>query len=144
MTTAQRSPELPDVPTVADTVPMATRRAPFFGFGVPHGTPKEIVDLLNKEVNLALKDPEMLEEAQEARRGTPIPGSAAPISANSWLTRPPSGKRWWQRRQSLDRVSGALKRMTGRKRRGSAQPSLARPRRHALVRPPLAAAPDRL
>jgi tripartite-type tricarboxylate transporter receptor subunit TctC len=75
VTTAQRSPELPDVPTVAETVPGYEASA-FFGFGVPHGTPKEIVDLLNKEINLALKDPETLEKLKQLG-GTPIPGSAA-------------------------------------------------------------------
>jgi len=58
VTSAARSPELPDVPTVADTVPGYEATA-FFGFGVPHGTPKEIVGLLNKEINAALKDPAM-------------------------------------------------------------------------------------
>ena len=46
VTTAKRSEELPDVPTVAETVPGYEASA-FFGFGVPHGTPKEIVDRLN-------------------------------------------------------------------------------------------------
>src|SRR5262249_46750960 len=75
VTTAKRSEELPDVPTVAETVPGYEASA-FFGFGVPHGTPKEIVDLLNKEINLALKDPTMVAKLKELG-GTPIPGSAA-------------------------------------------------------------------
>lgn len=75
VTTATRSPELPDVPTVAETVPGYEASA-FFGFGVPHGTPKEIVDLLNKEVNLALKDPGMLKKLNDLG-GIPLPGSAA-------------------------------------------------------------------
>jgi tripartite-type tricarboxylate transporter receptor subunit TctC len=75
VTTAKRSEELPDVPTVAETVPGFEASA-FFGFGVPKGTPKEIVDLLNKEINLALKDPAMLAKLKEIG-GTPIPGSAA-------------------------------------------------------------------
>jgi tripartite-type tricarboxylate transporter receptor subunit TctC len=58
VSTAKRSPELPDVPTIAETVPGYEASA-FFGFGVPHGTPKEIVDRLNKEINLALKEPGM-------------------------------------------------------------------------------------
>jgi tripartite-type tricarboxylate transporter receptor subunit TctC len=58
VSTSKRSPELPDVPTIAETVPGYEASA-FFGFGVPRGTPKEIVDLLNKEINLALKDPGM-------------------------------------------------------------------------------------
>jgi tripartite-type tricarboxylate transporter receptor subunit TctC len=75
VTTAARSPELPDVPTVAETVPGYEASA-FFGFGVPHGTPKEIVDLLNKEINLALKDPAMLKKLADLG-GIPMPGSAA-------------------------------------------------------------------
>jgi tripartite-type tricarboxylate transporter receptor subunit TctC len=75
VTTAQRSAEMPDVPTVAETVPGYEASA-FFGFTVPKGTPKDIVDLLNKEINLALKDPEMLEKLKQLG-GTPIPGIAA-------------------------------------------------------------------
>jgi tripartite-type tricarboxylate transporter receptor subunit TctC len=75
VTTAKRSEELPDVPTVAETVPGFEASA-FFGFGVPKGTPKEIVDLLNKEINLALKDPGILAKLKELG-GTPIPGSPA-------------------------------------------------------------------
>ena len=75
VTTAQRSAELPDVPTVAETVPGFEASA-FFGFGVPKGTPKEIVDLLNKEINLALKDPGMLAKLKDLG-GIPMPGPAA-------------------------------------------------------------------
>jgi tripartite-type tricarboxylate transporter receptor subunit TctC len=74
VTTAQRSNELPDVPTVAETVPGYEASA-FFGFGVPTGTPKEIVEVLNKEINLALKDPAMIAKLRELG-GTPIPGTA--------------------------------------------------------------------
>jgi tripartite-type tricarboxylate transporter receptor subunit TctC len=74
VTTAKRSPELPDVPTVAETIP-GYEAVAFFGFGVPHGTPKEIVDLLNKEINLALKDAGMLAKLKDlggiADPGTP-------------------------------------------------------------------------
>jgi tripartite-type tricarboxylate transporter receptor subunit TctC len=73
VTTAQRSDELPDVPTVAETVPGYEASA-FFGFGVPAGTPKEIVEVLNKEINLALKDPGMIAKLKELG-GTPIPGT---------------------------------------------------------------------
>ena len=75
VTTTQRSDELPDVPTVAETVPGYEASA-FFGIGVPHGTPREIVDLLNKEINLALKEPTLVAKLKELG-GTPIPGSAA-------------------------------------------------------------------
>jgi len=75
VSTAQRSPELPDVPTVAESVPGYEASA-FFGFGVPHGTPKEIVDLLNKEINAALKDEKMQTKLKDLG-GIPMPGSAA-------------------------------------------------------------------
>ena len=42
VTTLKRSPELPDVPTVAETVP-GYEAVAIFGFGAPHGTPKEVV-----------------------------------------------------------------------------------------------------
>jgi len=75
VTTAKRSEELPDVPTVGETVPGYEASA-FFGFGVPHGTPKEIVDLLNKEINLALNDPTMIAKLKELG-GTAISGTPA-------------------------------------------------------------------
>ena len=74
VTTAQRSDELPGVPTVAETVPDYEASA-FFGFGVPTGTPKEIVEILNKEINLALQDSAMIAKLKELG-GTPIPGTA--------------------------------------------------------------------
>lgn len=74
VTTAKRSPELPDVPTVAETVPGYEASA-FFGFGVPHGTPKPIVDKLNAEINAALKDPTMLKKLADLG-GIPAPGTA--------------------------------------------------------------------
>ena len=75
VTTAARSPELPNVPTVAETVPGYEASA-FFGFGVPKGTQKEIVDLLNKEINLALKDPGIQAKLKELG-GIIIAGSPA-------------------------------------------------------------------
>ena len=58
VTTATRSEALPDVPVVADFVPGFEASA-WFGMGVPKGTPAEIVDKLNKEVNAALADPKI-------------------------------------------------------------------------------------
>src|SRR5204863_3600452 len=53
-----RSPALPAVPVVADFVPGFEASA-WFGMGVPKGTPAEIVDKLNSEVNAALADPKI-------------------------------------------------------------------------------------
>jgi tripartite-type tricarboxylate transporter receptor subunit TctC len=51
-----RSEALPDVPIVADFVPGYEASA-WFGLGAPKGTPPEIIELLNKEVNAAVADP---------------------------------------------------------------------------------------
>ena len=58
VTTATRSPELPDVPTVAETVPGYEASA-LFGMGAPKKTPKEIVEKLNREINAVLAEPEL-------------------------------------------------------------------------------------
>jgi tripartite-type tricarboxylate transporter receptor subunit TctC len=56
VTTATRSPELPDVPTVAETVPGYEASA-LFGVGAPKKTPVEIIEKLNKEINAVLAEP---------------------------------------------------------------------------------------
>jgi tripartite-type tricarboxylate transporter receptor subunit TctC len=56
VTTEQRSPALPDVPTVAETVPGYEASA-WFGMGAPKGTPPEVIAVLNKTINEALADP---------------------------------------------------------------------------------------
>jgi tripartite-type tricarboxylate transporter receptor subunit TctC len=64
VTSAQREPSLPDVPTVGETVPGYEATA-WFGIGVPKGTPREVIDKLNAEVNRALADPKMRERLAE-------------------------------------------------------------------------------
>jgi len=56
VTTAVRSEALPNVPTVAESVPGYEASA-FFGVGAPKGTPAEVIDRINKEVNAGLADP---------------------------------------------------------------------------------------
>jgi tripartite-type tricarboxylate transporter receptor subunit TctC len=75
VTTATRSPELPDVPIIADTVP-GYEASGFFGLGAPAGTPKEIVELVNKQINAALKDTTMLKKLADLG-GIPMPGTPA-------------------------------------------------------------------
>lgn len=58
VTTADRSAELPDVPTVGDTV-KGYEASAWFGIGAPKKTPKEIIARLNKEVNAILAEPAM-------------------------------------------------------------------------------------
>jgi tripartite-type tricarboxylate transporter receptor subunit TctC len=75
VTTAKRSDALPDVPTVAETVPGYEASA-WFGMGVPKGTPAEIIDKLNKEVNAALQD-EKVKARLADLGGILIPGTPA-------------------------------------------------------------------
>jgi tripartite-type tricarboxylate transporter receptor subunit TctC len=56
VTTTARSALLPDVPTLADTVPGYEASA-LFGMGAPKKTPKEIIEKLNKEINAVLAEP---------------------------------------------------------------------------------------
>ncbi len=56
--TATRNEYLPDIPTVADSVP-GYEASSVQGFAVPKGTPPEIVEKLNKEVNAGLADPKI-------------------------------------------------------------------------------------
>jgi tripartite-type tricarboxylate transporter receptor subunit TctC len=58
VTSAKRSPALPDVPPIADTVPGYDATG-WFGLAAPKGTPQPVIDILNKEVAAALVDPAM-------------------------------------------------------------------------------------
>jgi tripartite-type tricarboxylate transporter receptor subunit TctC len=58
VTIAERSQALPDVPTVGESVP-GFEASTWQGIGAPKGTPVEIVDKLNKEINAALADPKI-------------------------------------------------------------------------------------
>jgi tripartite-type tricarboxylate transporter receptor subunit TctC len=58
VTTAFRSEALPDIPTVAEFVP-GYEASTWYGIGAPKGTPVEILDMLNKEINAALAEPKM-------------------------------------------------------------------------------------
>jgi len=56
VTSTARSPLLPDVPTLADTVPGYEATA-LFGMGAPKKTPPEIIAKLNTEINAVLAEP---------------------------------------------------------------------------------------
>jgi tripartite-type tricarboxylate transporter receptor subunit TctC len=55
VTTATRSEALPDLPTVGDFVPGYEVSA-WYGLGAPRGTPLEVIDQLNREMNAGLTD----------------------------------------------------------------------------------------
>ena len=56
VTTTKRLPAMPDLATVAETVP-GYEALGWYGLGVPKGTPADIVNKLNEAANAALADP---------------------------------------------------------------------------------------
>jgi tripartite-type tricarboxylate transporter receptor subunit TctC len=73
VTSEGREPSLPGVPTVGETVKGYEATA-WFGIGMPKGTPREIIEKVNAEVNRALADPKMLERLAELG-GKPMKGT---------------------------------------------------------------------
>ena len=75
VTGATRSESLPDLPTVADTLP-GYEASSFYGIGAPHHTPPEIVEVLNKAVNAGLADPKLKARLDDLG-SVPFPGPPA-------------------------------------------------------------------
>jgi len=61
VTSLQRAPQLPDVPTVAESGFAGYQDYTWIGFWAPAGTPKTIVNRLNREIGLALQRPDVKE-----------------------------------------------------------------------------------
>jgi len=75
VTSPQRWPGLPDVPAIAETVP-GFESVGFYGISAPKGTPPEIVEILNKAVGEALRDPKVIERLTDVG-GIPKPMTPA-------------------------------------------------------------------
>jgi tripartite-type tricarboxylate transporter receptor subunit TctC len=73
VTSQEREPSMPNLPTVGETVPGYEATA-WFGVGMPKGTPRDVIDKVNAEVNRALADPKMRERLADLG-GKPIPGT---------------------------------------------------------------------
>jgi tripartite-type tricarboxylate transporter receptor subunit TctC len=70
VTTAARSPALPDVPTVREFVP-GFEAGDWLGVGAPKNTPPAIVDKLNNKIAAALADPKITARFADLG-GTPL------------------------------------------------------------------------
>jgi tripartite-type tricarboxylate transporter receptor subunit TctC len=75
VTSRERFESLPDVPAMAEYLP-GYEAILLTGLGAPSNTPPEIIEVINKETNNALADPQI--KAQLATLGnTVLPGSPA-------------------------------------------------------------------
>jgi tripartite-type tricarboxylate transporter receptor subunit TctC len=79
VTSATRSSQLPDTPTVVETVPGYEASA-LFGMAAPRDTPKEIIEKLNKDINAILAEPEMKKRLVELG-GDPLIGTPEAFGA---------------------------------------------------------------
>ncbi|HXH44116.1 MAG TPA: tripartite tricarboxylate transporter substrate binding protein [Bradyrhizobium sp.] len=75
VTSPQRWPTVPDVPAIAETVP-GFESVGFYGISAPKGTPSEVIEILNKAVGEALKDPKLVAKLAETG-GIPKPMTPA-------------------------------------------------------------------
>jgi tripartite-type tricarboxylate transporter receptor subunit TctC len=76
---AKRTPALPDVPTMGETI-AGFEVTPWTGLGVPSGTPAEIIERLNAEINAGLADPGIRARMAEVG-GVPLVYSPAQLRA---------------------------------------------------------------
>jgi tripartite-type tricarboxylate transporter receptor subunit TctC len=56
-----RHPDFPDVPTLEENGIRGVDGGPYFGFYAPNGTPRDIVDRLNREVQKVMQEPAIRE-----------------------------------------------------------------------------------
>src|SRR4051794_28791377 len=75
VTSAKRSPALPDIPAIGESVPGYDVSA-WYGLVAPKNTPAGIIEKLNKEINAAFADSHAAARLVEVG-GTTLPGSPA-------------------------------------------------------------------
>jgi tripartite-type tricarboxylate transporter receptor subunit TctC len=61
----KRSPALPEVPTVAESGVPGYESLSWSGIAVPAGTPRAVIEKLNKDLNTVLATPEMRQKLEE-------------------------------------------------------------------------------
>ncbi len=76
VTSTQRNPSLPNVPTMAEAGLPGYASVPWYTLSAPRGTPAAAVNKLNEEVNAVLRLPELAQRL-ESLGVVPLPGSPA-------------------------------------------------------------------
>ena len=64
VTGTKKSPQLPDVPTVAESVP-GYEVVTWYSFVAPAGTPRPVIERLNREISAIVESPQMKEKLRE-------------------------------------------------------------------------------
>jgi tripartite-type tricarboxylate transporter receptor subunit TctC len=85
VSTAQRSPSLPDVPTVAEAGVPGFESASWQMLVAPGGTPQDVVNKLNAEVHAIFSDPAVIKELE--RRGVGPKVTATPDEVRHFVER---------------------------------------------------------
>lgn len=98
ITSAQRSPMLPDLPTVAESGFPGFDVQSWFGLAAPAGTPRAVVERINVEMNKVLAMPDVRKRLADLG-ATPDPGT--PEQFRTWIGA--EVKRW----QGVVKQSGA-------------------------------------
>lgn len=89
---ARRYPGLPDIPTVSEAGFQVQPVVPWFALHVPAGTPRPIIERLNREIGQALANPQVRERLQKAGAtpASPMPPDAVDAEMKQEVAR-------WQR-----------------------------------------------
>ena len=81
MTGAKRSTAIPDIPTVAESGVPDYEAGSWYGILAPTGTPREIIDLLNREIVAAVRSPDITDRLV-AEAVIPVGNSPAEFAAH--------------------------------------------------------------
>jgi len=79
----QRLPALPDVPTFAEAGVPGMYASAWYGIVAPAGTPADVVQRLNKEINAAVADPEMKKRMEGM--GALVPDGQTPEAFGAFI-----------------------------------------------------------
>jgi tripartite-type tricarboxylate transporter receptor subunit TctC len=94
VTTSERLSSLPEIPTLDEQGLKGFDVKVWHGMYAPKGTPKDVVDKINKALNVALKDDNVKKRIAELSSDLVSPEKATPKAcASTWKPKSPAGTR---------------------------------------------------
>ena len=90
---AERNRPLPEVPTFAELGYPKVAVSLWYGLLAPAGTPKPVIERLNRETARALNSPDVRDKLL-AQGAEPMPGTPGGVRRRSCRTRWRNGRRW--------------------------------------------------